>query len=459
MASPAPLPAGADKESLEASVEVTAHSVYNMHDRTPEEVRLDRRVLLKTDLFVLTLLVVVATLEFLDKNALAYAAVFGLRADTNLVGQEYSWVASIFYFGYLAAVPACMFITTKVGPARLVGTSTTLWGIVLLCMAACHNYGGLLTVRFFLGVFEAAILPCYMALNSIWWRREEQALRTALWYNTFAGIFGGVLSYAIGHISGNLATWKYLFLIYGAVTVLFGILVIVILPTTPQTAWFFTQAERERVAIRLADNQQSKDTKKFRPKQIVEALKSPQYWLLVVFAVAQAITNAGITNFNPLIINGFGFSKVRTTLMATPQAAVLDHETQRGASLAGVYLLGFYNTSWVLALSLATSNTSGTTKKLFQSTSIAVAYAVGNIIGPQGFRADEAPTYRSGIIMMLACFSIMCVTGILYGLTCVSLNKRRDASAVSPLTAQELSGMEVDEDLTDRENPLFRYSY
>lgn len=53
--------------------------------------------------------------------------------------------------------------------------------------------------------------------------------------------------------------------------------------------------------------------------------------------------------------------------------AVLDHETQRGASLAGVYLLGFYNTSWVLALSLATSNTSGTTKKLFQSTSIAVA--------------------------------------------------------------------------------------
>lgn len=57
---------------------------------------------------------------------------------------------------------------------------------------------------------------------------------------------------------------------------------------------------------------------KFRPKQIVEALKSPQYWLLVVFAVAQAITNAGITNFNPLIINGFGFSKVRTTVGTMP---------------------------------------------------------------------------------------------------------------------------------------------
>jgi hypothetical protein len=38
--------------------------------------------------------------------------------------------------------------------------------------------------------------------------------------------------------------------------------------------------------------------------------------------VAQSITNAGITNFNPLIISGYGFSQTKTTLMATPQAAV-----------------------------------------------------------------------------------------------------------------------------------------
>jgi hypothetical protein len=41
-----------------------------------------------------------------------------------------------------------------------------------------------------------------------------------------------------------------------------------------------------------------------------------------VFVIAQSITNAGITNFNPLIISGFGYSQSKTTLMATPQAAV-----------------------------------------------------------------------------------------------------------------------------------------
>lgn len=68
----------------------------------------------------------------------------------------------------------------------------------------------------------------------------------------------------------------------------------------------------------------------------------------------------------------------------------------------------------VLALSLATSNTSGTTKKAFVSTSISVFYAIGNIIGPQGFRASESPTYPSGIIMMLVCFCSMFILGGAY---------------------------------------------
>jgi MFS family permease len=62
-----------------------------------------------------------------------------------------------------------------------VGIVTTLWGITLLCMAACTNFGGLATVRLFLGIFEAGILPSFMVLQAKWWRRSEQALRTALW--------------------------------------------------------------------------------------------------------------------------------------------------------------------------------------------------------------------------------------------------------------------------------------
>lgn len=43
--------------------------------------------------------------QFLDKTSLNYANLLGIKADMNLHGQQYSWLGSIFYFGYLGASP------------------------------------------------------------------------------------------------------------------------------------------------------------------------------------------------------------------------------------------------------------------------------------------------------------------------------------------------------------------
>ena len=141
-------------------------------------------------------------------------------------------------------------------------------------------------------------------------------------------------------------------------------------------------------------------------------------------ALGYAVTNAGITNFNPLIISGYGFGKTKTLLMATPQAAVamvasatltavsmympkvrcffwifgatmgligavmvhtLHSSDTRNASLAGVYLMGFYNVPWVFTLSLSSSNTGGATKKSFMGITCAVMYGKSLILAPSLF--------------------------------------------------------------------------
>ncbi|RSH93490.1 hypothetical protein EHS25_007846 [Saitozyma podzolica] len=464
-----------------------------------QDTKRDKKILFKIDTVVLTLVTLVATLEFLDKNGMAYAAVWGMRTDTDLVGQQYSWLGSIFYFGYLAALFPCLYLVNVVHTGIFVGIVTTLWGITLLCMAACTNFGGLATVRLFLGIFEAGILPSFMVLQAKWWRRSEQALRTALWYNTFAGIFGGILSFAIGHIQGKLAVWRYIFLIYGSVTVLLGIIVVLALPDSPVNAWFLSHDERLRATARLAENQQGQDAKKFNFKHCVEAVRQPRYWVVLIFVLAQSITNAGITNFNPLIISGFGYSQSKTTLMATPQAAValvaqvvlslmalyipnircllwmlsclpalagaimvhvLDSQIQRQAALAGVYLMGFYNVPWVLCLSLVTSNTAGTTKKSFSSVSVAIAYAVGNIIGPQFFLSSQSPTYYLGIYAMMVCFAVMFACGGVYWALVYYENRRRDRLYGVPSLGQSDVVNEVfHAGDTDGVNKQFRYSY
>lgn len=101
-----------------------------------------------------------------------------------------------------------LWIITKVPIGKYIGTCLLLWGSALCFLAVCHSFAGLATIRFFLGTFEAAVLPCMMIVNSKWYRRDEQPLRTALWHNTFAGVFGGILAFAIGKIDGSLSTWK-----------------------------------------------------------------------------------------------------------------------------------------------------------------------------------------------------------------------------------------------------------
>jgi MFS family permease len=119
---------------------------------------------------------------------MAYAAVWGMRTETHLHGQQYSWLGSIFYLGYLAMEMPTVWLLTKVPLGSYIGGTLFAWGGVVCCMAACRNFAGLATVRFLLGVFEAGILPALLLVNSLWYTRREQPLRTALWYNTFAGV-------------------------------------------------------------------------------------------------------------------------------------------------------------------------------------------------------------------------------------------------------------------------------
>ncbi|KAF4628297.1 hypothetical protein G7Y89_g9857 [Cudoniella acicularis] len=62
-----------------------------------------KKVLRKIDYRVIPILFVTYMLQYLDKNSINFSSVYGLQKGTDLVGQDYSWLGSIFYFGYLFA--------------------------------------------------------------------------------------------------------------------------------------------------------------------------------------------------------------------------------------------------------------------------------------------------------------------------------------------------------------------
>lgn len=139
------------------------------------------RVLRRIDMVILPIMLTVYFLQGLDKATLAYASVFGLIDDTGLVGDQYGWLGSIVYLAQLVMQPPLAWLLVRLPIAKFTSLMVLFWGVTLACMAASHNFGGLLATRFFLGVFEASVAPSFVAITQMWWRRREQTVRTSYW--------------------------------------------------------------------------------------------------------------------------------------------------------------------------------------------------------------------------------------------------------------------------------------
>jgi hypothetical protein len=100
------------------------------------------------------------------------------------------------------------------------------------------------------------------------------------------------------------------------------------------------------------------------------------------------------------------------------------------------------------------SNVGGYTKRTTATAFVFLAYCIGNIIGPHGFIGSEAPIYQTGCKLIIGCVAGQVVIAIALRFVLIRRNRLRDAQG--PVVEDENA---VLQDLTDFENPSFRYSY
>lgn len=260
-------------------------------------------------------------LQILDKSVLGYGALFGLEESTGLTGNQYSLVGSIAPIAQLAWQPFSSFLIVKV-PHRILMPALCLgWGIAQTCMAACHNFGGLMAARFFLGLFEAGCLPLFSIITTHWFRRAEQPIRVAAWYSTngLATIAASALSYGLGHIPSKvLESWQIIFLFVGLVTVATAPFVYWKLDNDIPSARFLSDEEKAKAIERLRANQTGTGSREFKWSHILELALEPKTYLWIGLAMLLNV-GASVTNtFGPLILEGLGFDSYTTSLFNMP---------------------------------------------------------------------------------------------------------------------------------------------
>lgn len=397
------------------------YAFYHQHAGGNISLTEAKKVLRKIDSRLIPILFLIYLLQYLDKNGINYASVYGLQKGTHLHGQEFSWLSSIFYFGYLGGQWSGGCLLQRLPIGKFLAITTLIWGVILMTTPACTSFAGIATNRFFLGFVEAVVNPGFVIMMSIWYTTQEQPLRLESYYctNGIATMFGGLIGYAVGHIDSGLPEWMYVFIIFGSISLACGLLALLILPDLPSTAKFLNERERFVAVKRVSVNRQGVKNKSFKTYQVWQTLYDPKTWILFVMAVGAQIPNAALTSFTSLIIQSFGFSTLGTQYLQIPGGAVQFlsliiggiictrfpnircatmivancicivgagllvglPESAKWGRLVAIWLAYFQGLGFSISLTIVSSNIAGSTKKQLTGAILFTGYCVGNIIG------------------------------------------------------------------------------
>ncbi|ORY54884.1 putative nicotinamide mononucleotide permease [Leucosporidium creatinivorum] len=283
----------------------------------------EKKLLRKIDSTLLPTLFLLLILNYLDRNALASARVQGIEADLGMAGTNFNTAVSVLFVGYiLGQVPSNM-ILARSRPSIYLSICVFVWGMVSLCTGFVKNYEQLLAVRVLLGVAESPYFGGALFLLSTWYTKRELAFRTAFLYSgsLLSGAFSGFISAGIQKgLDGahGLESWRWLFIIEGAITAFVALLAILILPDYPATTRWLSTREKALAVYRLEKDVGSKDEDNVHfLTSLKMALTDYRLYLLAVIIITKTTAGA-VTQFFPTVVQTFGFSKEITLLLTAP---------------------------------------------------------------------------------------------------------------------------------------------
>jgi hypothetical protein len=206
-----------------------------------------------------------------------------------------------------------------------------------------------------------------------------------------------------------------MYLVAGAITILWAIIIYFFMPPDPVRAKGFTDRERYIAVARMRENNSGVRNTHFKIEQVWESLLDLKFWLVFACAFLMMIANGPVSSFIPIIISGFGFNSLNSLLLTLPAGVVIGtieitapylayrvpqirtwivavcqigtivasillwqlprHE--KGGLLFACYILASFGGGYAVLMGLQIANTAGYTKRSVTSSGIFVGYCLG----------------------------------------------------------------------------------
>ncbi|PVH76158.1 MFS general substrate transporter [Cadophora sp. DSE1049] len=252
-----------------------------------------------------------------DRSNLGNAKTDGLEKDLGMTGNQYANTLVIFYVTFCLLDLPSNLLLKKFTAKYWLPFLMTGWGSMTLLQCAAHNWAGLVTLRVFMGAFEAGFFAGIIFYLTTFYKRDEIAFRLALFYGaaTIAGAFSGLVAFGVFQIHhDSVPGWKFLMIIEGGITVLLAAFAVWWLPESAAKCKWLTEEEKAMARARmLQDSSKVTDEKldiKFAVKKILD-------WRIMAYAIlafSYGTASSIVGNFLPQLVGRLGYSSIKTNL-------------------------------------------------------------------------------------------------------------------------------------------------
>ncbi|KAH7385158.1 major facilitator superfamily domain-containing protein [Phaeosphaeria sp. MPI-PUGE-AT-0046c] len=285
----------------------------------------EKKAVRKLDFYLMPLLVLGFFVLQLDRSNIGNALTDTITKDLGITTDDVNLGNQLMLAGIvISELPSNMLLQKVGAPIWLTG-QMGIWGTIALVQAWVTNRSSFFATRFLLGVFEGGYVPGSQYMLSLFYTREELALRTAIFYfgNYFATATGSLMAAGILQLAGQngLSGWQWLFIIEGIMTLVVFVVFIALLPkstvhTKPIHGYFdyFTTKDRTILSSRMSALQRSAKAD-LNWASLKGAFLDIRLWLHMILNMASLAPKGGLQLYGPSVIKGLGFSKTRANAL------------------------------------------------------------------------------------------------------------------------------------------------
>ncbi|KAK1830627.1 major facilitator superfamily domain-containing protein [Podospora conica] len=270
----------------------------------------------------------------MDRANIRQAVTDNLLPELGLGTNDYNTGNSLFALAFLLAEVPSQLISKWLGPDRWIPTQMVLWSGVAASQFLLVGRTGYLVSRALLGLLQGGFIPTVVLYLSYFYTASELGVRMGFFWAAMvvADICAAFSAFGLLHLRGLLgySGWRWLFLIEGVVTLIFGLLSFGLMPAGPtQTAsWFrgkkgwFSPREEVILVNRVLRDDPSKGGMHNREgislRLLWKSLCDYDLWPLYLIGLTNHIPYATPTSYLTLTLKGMGFSTFQTNLLVIP---------------------------------------------------------------------------------------------------------------------------------------------